>query len=361
MAQYLLSEYADMHFVYGLADGNARLAERLYAIRFPDRQHPSYKVFISLHNRIKETGKVVKDMSGTGRPRSVRTIRFEENVLQHVEENPSTSTRAIAHSMRTNHSTVWNVLHEQLLYPFKVQKVQELHPRDYDKRVQCARWFLHKEVETLDFLKRVLFTDETTFTREGIVNKKNNHFWAQENPHEIRQQNFQMRFSVNIWAGIVNDTLIGPYMLPNRLNRQTYLTFLRDVLPELLHNLPLEVRLNMWFQHDGAPPHFANEVRDFLNEVYSDQWIGRGGPVPWPPRSPDLTPLDFYVWGHMKQMVYSTPVQDANDLVARIVEAAEIIRERNAFEEVRQSSIRRFTLCNRFRGGHIEHLLRNNN
>lgn len=265
--------------------------------------------------------------------------------------------------MNASKSTVWRTLHEQLLYPFKSQKVQELQPEDYAKRLEFSRWVLHKEVDSPNFLRNVLFTDETSFTREGIFNFKNNHVWGQENPHGTIQRHHQVRFSVNVWAGIINDTLIGPYILPNRLNGQTYLVFLQDVLPELLENvgLPIDIRREMWFQQDGAPAHFSNEVRQHLDTVYENQWIGRGGPVSWPPRSPDLTPLDFYVWGHMKQLVYSTPVRDAMDLVARIVEAAARIQEQNAFENIRRSTLQRFRLCSQHRGGHIEHLLKNNN
>lgn len=104
--------------------------------------------------------------------------------------------------------------------------------------------------------------------------------------------------------------------------------FLRDILPDLLENVALEDRVNMWFQHDGAPTHFGNIVREHLNAMFGQHWIGRRGPTPWPPRSPDLTPLDFYVWGRMKDLVYSTPVESDMDLVGRVVEAAAIIQEK---------------------------------
>ncbi|KAJ8950802.1 hypothetical protein NQ318_012664 [Aromia moschata] len=83
----------------------------------------------------------------------------------------------------------------------------------------------------------------------------------------------------------------------------------------------------MWYLHDGAPPHFARQVRDFLNVEYPNRWIGRNGPIHWPARSPDLTPCDFYLWGHMKQLVYSEPVNSIEELTARIRVAAETIRE----------------------------------
>ncbi|KAK3849715.1 hypothetical protein Pcinc_043543 [Petrolisthes cinctipes] len=55
--------------------------------------------------------------------------------------------------------------------------------------------------------------------------------------------------------------------------------------------------------------HFARGTRDFINVMYSDKWIGLvGGPIAWPPKSPDLTPLDFYLWGNLKSR--STPVRN---------------------------------------------------
>ncbi|KAJ4447246.1 hypothetical protein ANN_09250 [Periplaneta americana] len=75
-------------------------------------------------------------------------------------------------------------------------------------------------------------------------------------------------------------------------------------------------------QHDGAPPHFSLAVREHLDRRFEQRWIGRGGPIVWPPLSPDLTPLNFFLWGLMKSLVYEAPVETAEDLVARVVVAA---------------------------------------
>ena len=53
---------------------------------------------------------------------------------------------------------------------------------------------------------------------------------------------------------------------------------------------------------DGAPPHFSCFVTDVLNERFPDAWIGRGGPIPCPPRSPDLSPLVFYCGGTLRTL-----------------------------------------------------------
>jgi hypothetical protein len=63
-------------------------------------------------------------------------------------------------------------------------------------------------------------------------------------------------------------------------------------------------------QQDGAPPHLCREVRRFLNEQLPEQWIGRSvpntdlPPEEWPPRSPDITPYDFFLWGYVTDHVF---------------------------------------------------------
>jgi len=62
------------------------------------------------------------------------------------------------------------------------------------------------------------------------------------------------------------------------------------------------------FQQDGAPPHFGG--LEWLGENFPDRWMGRGtrrhpAPFPWPPRSPDLTWMDFFLWGYLKQRLYT--------------------------------------------------------
>jgi hypothetical protein len=50
----------------------------------------------------------------------------------------------------------------------------------------------------------------------------------------------------------------------------------------------------IYFQQDGAPPHYIEEVREYLNTRFPGRWIGRAAPIAWPPRSLDLTPLEFF-------------------------------------------------------------------
>jgi len=82
----------------------------------------------------------------------------------------------------------------------------------------------------------------------------------------------------------------------------------------------------MYFQHDRSPPHSSHEVRNFLNYHFPGRWVGRGGPHNWPARSPDLSPLDYCVWGWMKELVYGVKVVTRDELLSRILDAADRIR-----------------------------------
>ncbi|GFT97157.1 uncharacterized protein TNCV_3858181 [Trichonephila clavipes] len=82
----------------------------------------------------------------------------------------------------------------------------------------------------------------------------------------------------------------------------------------------------MWFQQDGEPAHFGADGQSALNTEYPGRWIGRGGPSNWPARSPDLCCLDFF-WGHIKSLVYASPVDSDKFLFAIIAVVAGEIRE----------------------------------
>ncbi|KOC59408.1 hypothetical protein WH47_11037, partial [Habropoda laboriosa] len=87
------------------------------------------------------------------------------------------------------------------------------------------------------------------------------------------------------------------------------------------------------------------------------RWIGRGGPVAWPPRSPDLNPLDYFLWGYLKSQVYSSPINDLEELRNRIHHACQIIRQRCGISErVRYSVRRRYQACIKMEGGHVENV-----
>ena len=59
-----------------------------------------------------------------------------------------------------------------------------------------------------------------------------------------------------------------------------------------------------WFQKDGAPCHTAAATMNLLRSFFPGRLISKNGDFDWPPRLPDLTPPDFYLWGFLKSKVY---------------------------------------------------------
>jgi len=70
---------------------------------------------------------------------------------------------------------------------------------------------------------------------------------------------------VNVWCALLGNKLMGPSVLDNNLTGNTYEVFLRNELPGLLEDILLMIRRQMYFQYDGAPPHYTWHVREYLN------------------------------------------------------------------------------------------------
>jgi hypothetical protein len=73
-----------------------------------------------------------------------------------------------------------------------------------------------------------------------------------------------------------------PFRLPRRLNGEDYSDFLENNLPELLEDIDLNLRRQIWFQHDGVPPQNSRLTQQVLNTWYPHRWIRRG--------------VDFFLW-----------------------------------------------------------------
>ncbi|KAJ4427495.1 hypothetical protein ANN_25143 [Periplaneta americana] len=95
-------------------------------------------------------------------------------------------------------------------------------------------------------------------------------------------------------------------------------------------------------------------ARRLHQERCPNRWIGRGGPIAWPPRSPDFNPIDFYLWGHLKSLLYSSPAPDMESLRNRIVAGCEEIRNTpGIWDRVRRAMRHRCEACIQSEGGHF--------
>lgn len=355
MAKYSLQERVDMVFVLGECEQNDFLASRVYAQKYPDRRHPDKRMFRRLLEKQQTTGNVAYAKAIRKKP-ILGEEQHEFFVVGSVVEDPHTSQRSVSRATGISRSSIQRLLRKNNFHPYKIQFHQTLYPADFEKRLEFCMNVMDKCSANENFLDIVLFSDECSFHNDGMVNRHNFHFYSDVNPQYFRTIDRQHRWSVNVWGGILGTYVIGPHFFDAYLNGEIFLYFLLNDLSNLLEDVPLEIRRRMWLQLDGAPAHFHGNVINALNQLFPNKWIGRGSPYAWPPRSPDLTAADFFLWGYIKNIVYQTPPTTPLDMKQRIKEAFSSITPAMLLN-VKRSMQKRLELCIVNDGGHFEKLL----
>lgn len=353
MAAFTRDEYVDIVYCYAFCGSNESEARREYEARYPERRIPDRRVFGTTYRRLRATGGVDPRANFEG---SVPAAGAGAEAVRLVETYPTLSTRRVAGIVGLSQSSVWKTLKRERMHPYHYSPVQELIPPDCPKRMDFCNWLIGSCGNDPSFLEKILWTDESQFTKNGVFNYHNEHQWSRNNPHAIRVESSQHRFSVNVWAGILGNRIVGPHFFEGTLNANLYFNFLRNDLPELLEDVPLTIRTQLIFQQDGAPPHYGRIVTDWLNENFQDKWIGRNGPILWPPRSPDLTPLDFYLWGRLKSLVYTVRIESIHQLKERILQAFATVKEEMEAPGFDLRMVSRATACLSASGRNFEHI-----
>ncbi|KAJ8975086.1 hypothetical protein NQ317_011038 [Molorchus minor] len=170
-----------MIFMYGEAGRNIENARQLYAERFPHRRQPSTRSFYRVVHQFSEDGSI--------QPRKRqrrRTVTGEVNeiaVLATVNMTPHTSSRALSFDLGISQTSILRILKRHKFHPFHVSLHQELHG---DETFTLESHFVNGHV---------LFSDESSFTSYGEVNRHNMHYWSSENPRWLREVEMQRRWT----------------------------------------------------------------------------------------------------------------------------------------------------------------------
>ncbi|GFX76842.1 DUF4817 domain-containing protein [Trichonephila clavipes] len=157
------------------------------------------------------------------------------------------------------------------------------------------------------FHKRILFSDEAHFWLNGYVNKQNCRIWSEANPQVYVETPLHPEKLI-VWCALSAGGIIGPYFFKNdeghnvTVNGNRYRAMITNFFIPELNNHDVQ---ELWFQQDGATCHTARATIDLLKDTFGDRLISHFGPVNWPPRSCDLTPLDYFLWGYVKSLVYA--------------------------------------------------------
>ncbi|GFV13937.1 transposase [Trichonephila clavipes] len=208
-----------------------------------------------------------------------------------------------------------------------------IHQNDHQARRRFVEWAQNEITVIPDFHKRILFSDEAHFWLNGYVNKQNCRIWSEANPQVYVETPLHLeKLTVN---GDRYRAMITNFFIPELNNHDVQ---------------------ELWFQQDGATCHTARATIDLLKDTFGDRLISCFGPVNSPPRSCDLTPLDYFLWGYVKSLVNADKPQTLDHLEDNIRRVIADIRPQ-MLEKVIENWTSRLDYIRGSRGSHMPEII----
>lgn len=206
---YTLEEYFNFFMILIQTDEDAEQAAINYREQFPNSaRFPDARVFERLQVHMRWSGQLVPSSQHVGRTRQVDQ-QLEDLILAHFRDDPHLTIRKAARRLHTTYYAVQSTLRIHGWHAYHHRKFQDLRGlRDYAARLEFSRTLWAHLRANINFYRYILWTDEVSFTESGIHNSKNFVHWTdQGNPRVVRRAHFQHRYSINLWAGVINETL----------------------------------------------------------------------------------------------------------------------------------------------------------
>lgn len=336
--------------------------KRAYQRHFNVKTSPDPKTLREVVMKFRTEGTVHNlNKKRSGRPKTVRTVENVDAVRQSVTQSPNKSLRRRSQELGLTRATTHRILRQDLnCFPYKIHIKHKLTDTDKVARVAMCNWFNEKMERDQDWIKHVWFTDEAHFHLAGQVNSRNNVYWGTQPPLEVVERPLHSA-KVTVWCALSSQGIIGPYFLEDEdghtvtINQQRYRVIVRRFCSSLEHRqgVPFQTQ---WFMQDGATPHTANQTLEMLRDMFDDRVISRRTENPWAPHSPDLTPLDFFLWGYAKDNVFKVHPNSLQELKEAITDFVGAIPQEMC-ERVIENFAVRVNACLNRNGAHIEHII----
>ena len=320
---------------------------QLFQDKYPLRSVPAKSSIQDLVRKWRTTGSI-KNATRNRRP-SVRTPQLTARINEMITRSPGKSTTKLAQQVHASPRTCTRVLKSLKFKPYRVTAVQELKEPDKEKRVTFCHWLLNTVTDGYMDPMMFIMSDEAWFHLSGYVNSQNNRYWATQNPNLLFQQPLH-DLKIGVWCAMTAKRTIGPIFFDSTVNTDIYLTF----LDELDRQLTEEERNYCFFQQDGATCHTSERSLTRVHQIFTEERTVSKGL--WPPRSPDLSTCDFYLWGYLKGKVYEQNPHSIDELKDNIRNCISSITQAE-LERVFLNMLKRTQTCLDGGGGHFQHLL----
>lgn len=303
-------------------------------------------------SRYRDTGSVAKRYGG-GRKKTATAPEMVLKVKKRIERNPRRSGRKMARELNISARSVQRILQNNLkLKPLKFQKAHHLTTPQKKVRMERAKELLRR-AESGEF-PNLVFSDEAPFTIEQFVNKQNDRVYLRgsscENLHLRMATRKQSAPMVMVWAAITVDGRTPLVFLDRgvKINATVYREKILEAVLKPWANKHFGRR--PWtFQQDSAPAHKARVNQEWLKTniphfISSSEWLAN---------SPDANPLDFCVWGILKEKVGTKRFTSVGHLKQALRREWAKIPQTH-FRSACDAFLDRLKAIIRAKGGHIE-------
>ncbi len=333
---FLVKNYYDLKSI--------TLVQRAFKLEFSQKTAPSPTTILNIVSNFEKYGSVLHVPPKSKNP-SLKREKAKNDLKTVMSEFPQLSIRKAAAAVDVSPTLTYNIIHDDLhLKPYKFHSWHKLEDPDYQKRVDFAEWFIKLNPLTKNYM---IFSDEAYFYLTLPLNKQNNRLWSESDPM-VGVEKPLHDTKILVWCAISANRVFGPYYFEENVNQHNYLVMLKNFFWPRIEKNP-EFKKH-YFQQDGARPHTATPVQTWLKSKFGNKFIDKNM---WPPRSPDLNPCDFFLWGFLKNKVYNPLPKTLDDLKANIEREIKNI-SKNILEKVFENFEERCKLVISAEGGHIE-------
>ncbi|PSN46547.1 hypothetical protein C0J52_19601, partial [Blattella germanica] len=263
---------------------------------------PDRTTICRLFKKFNETGSVANK-----KPRVNKRVLTEEKLDEiafRLEISSRKSLRRLAQEVGVSKTSVQHATKLLKLKPYKTRVVHQLLPTDDAGRRNFCNWYLQAIHDGVVDPTLVFFSDETWFHLSGY---------------------------------------------DGTINAQRYVDL---ILQPFFAELTEEERDHAYFMQDNATAHTAHISMREIVDVFEDRIVSRGL---WSPRSPDINPCDFYLWGKLKSVVYANNPHTLDELKENIRQEIRNI-SRDELLKVSANVLKRCEACLNARGHHFQHL-----